>query len=64
MTQQKLKIHAELKIAWWLQWYLFGVFVTSKLTQRSPDWQRVASVMTKAVTVKISYRPTRTKISA
>lgn len=46
------EIKMQIRIAWWLKWYLLGVRLTMELTGCDPDWRKVDFWIGRAVTLK------------
>ncbi|WP_225782655.1 hypothetical protein [Xenophilus sp. Marseille-Q4582] len=40
------------RVAWWLRWYLAGVYMMALTTGMRPDQQKVADMVMKALTFK------------
>lgn len=43
------KLVAVVKVSWWVRPYLFGVVVTSRLTNREPNWKKVEDKVLKGL---------------
>jgi len=46
------KIIVNIKVAWWLKAYLYGVTLMCELTGRHPDWAKVDRVIRAGVSIK------------
>lgn len=51
MSAATHQITVNVRVRWWLVWYLRGVYVTCKLTGREPDWSAVERRIRQAVVV-------------
>jgi hypothetical protein len=45
------KLTLEIRVAWWLRLYLYGVVITSRVTGLEPDWSKVKRMIGRGVTV-------------
>ena len=41
-----------IKVAWWLRWYLAGVYMMALTTGAQPDMRKVGAMVARAVSVK------------
>jgi hypothetical protein len=64
MTKEKNKLYIEVKIAWWLKLYLFGVVMTALLTKLEPDWIKVHLTVSKAIKCKFTNKKPLKKFTA
>lgn len=53
---------AEVKMAWWFKYYLFGLVITSKLLNRKPDPLKIAVYSRKAVKLVIKHKSATNKL--
>lgn len=44
--------NVRIKIAWWLRWYLAGVYMMALTTGAQPDMRKVGAVVKRAVKVR------------
>lgn len=52
MTMAITKITVNIKVAWWLKAYLYGVTLMCRLTGLHPDWAKVDRVIRAGVSVR------------
>jgi len=64
MAKKPLTIYIEVKIAWWLKPYLFGVVITALITRLEPDWIKVGKTASKAIKCKFTNKKPFSKLSA
>lgn len=48
-----VSIRIEVRLAWWLRWYLLGVFCMSRITDHQPDPDKITYWAGKAVRTKV-----------
>jgi hypothetical protein len=48
-----LRVVLELRFAWWLDWYISALTAVAVITQREPDWDKLAAVIGHAVRFKV-----------
>ncbi|MBC7201922.1 MAG: hypothetical protein H5U29_00165 [Pusillimonas sp.] len=46
------QIKVQIKLAWWIRWYLMGVVLMARLTGQQPDPERIGYWVAKAARVK------------
>lgn len=64
MAKKHLTLYIEVKIAWWLKPYLFGVVITALITRLEPDWVKVGLTASKAIKCKFTTQKPLSKLSA
>ena len=64
MAKRNLTLYIEVKIAWWLKPYLFGVVITALITRLEPDWVKVHMTVSKAIKCKFTTQKPLSKLSA
>lgn len=64
MAKKPLTIYIEVKIAWWLKPYLFGVVITALITRLEPDWIKVGKTASKAIKCKFTNKKPLSKLTA
>jgi len=64
MAKKTLTIYIEVKIAWWLRPYLFGVVITALITRLEPDWVKVGLTASKAIKCKFTTQKPHSKLTA
>lgn len=47
-----ITISGKVTLAWWLKPYFYGLAVTSALTGRDPDWEKVNCMIDRAISIK------------
>ncbi|SEG20693.1 hypothetical protein [Marinobacterium lutimaris] len=45
------KLVLEVRISWWLRWYIYGVIITARLTGLDPNWTKVKAMIDRGVKV-------------
>lgn len=64
MAKKPLTIYIEVKIAWRLKPYLFGVVITALITRLEPDWIKVGKTASKAIKCKFTNKKPPSKLTA
>lgn len=56
MTQTTAHITIQIKVAWWLKWYLYGVWTAALLTGATPDADKIARMVLRSFKLKLMQR--------